>query len=536
MAFLRVDKKKSGHYMRILQSYKENGKSKHRTLYSLGKVEDYTAKQLENIAEKLLELAGKSVEEVIGKGFRELGRYNYGYAIVLKALWKSYALDELTARINRRSKVQFDWVDGLRLMIAERINDPCSKLRSSFQQEEYFGLTDEPVALHHLYRSLDVLARHEALIKQHLFTEQQSLFSAKLDLVFYDVTTLYFESQVEIEGELRQKGYSKDGKAHKTQIVLGLLVDKNRNPISYQVYQGNTYEGSTIIDALKTIKKDYNIDRVIAVADTAMIDKGNRDFMVKEEKIDYIIGDTIKGLGKKIQAKLMDLSKHKILIKSQDNTITYHEESYKGRRIICTHSTKRARKDAHERQKLIDKAQQLLDNPSKYKSTKKRGAGRFIKTDDDTQTISIDQDKISQDQKYDGFKAISTTAEHEVPTILSKYRDLFEVEHTFRTLKSQLEIRPMFHWTDKRIKGHICMSFIAFTFINHLRNITKLQYPTLVKAIDKMQLSEIQDNSNNKITYLRSKVTHGQRILIDKLHLTIPKDANPQSTVTQYFT
>ena len=169
-------------------------------------------------------------------------------------------------------------------------------------------------------------------------------------MVFYDVTTLYFESQVENEGELRQKGYSKDGKAHKTQIVLGLLVDKSRNPISYQVYQGNTYEGGTMIDALKSMKKTYNIDNVIVVADSAMIDKENRAFMVGSQ-IDYIIGDSIKNLGKKIQVQLMDATQHKSLIQSPNNVITYREVKYKGRRIICTHSTKRARKDAHEKAK-----------------------------------------------------------------------------------------------------------------------------------------------------------------------------------------
>lgn len=534
MAFLRIDKKKSGRYIRIVQSYKESGRSKHRTLYSLGKVEDYSAEQLENIANKLLLLAGKSIDQVAGGNFSEQARYNYGYALVLTALWQRFNIDLLTRKINNKSKVQFNWIDALKLMIAERINDPCSKLRNCFHQSEYFGLTKHGVELHHLYRTLDIVSSEEELIKSHIFTQQQSIFSSVLDVVFYDVTTLYFESQVEKEQELRQKGYSKDGKAHKTQIVLGLLVDKNRNPITYQVYRGNTYEGATMIDALNNMKKNFVIDKVIVVADTAMIDKTNRKFMVDQD-IGYIIGDTIKGLGKKIQQQLIDKTEYKTLVSTKDNTITYKEVEYKGRRIICTHSTKRARKDEHERQKLLDKAQLWLDEPSKYKSVKKRGAGRFIKTDEQGQMLSMDLEKIENDKKYDGFKAISTTTKESVQTILSKYRDLFEVEHSFRALKSQLEIRPMFHWTDKRIIGHICMSFIAYTFTNYLRNITQLQYRDLVKAIDKMQLSHILDNKSNQTLYLRSKVSPEQQILIQKLKLNIPRDANPQNTVNQYF-
>jgi len=535
VAFLRVDKKKSGQYIRIVQSYKQDGKAKHRTLYSLGKVEDYTPDQLENLAKKFIELAGKSLDDIDeGGGFSELARYNYGYALVIKALWQTFHIDQLARKIGNKRKVKFNWQDALKLMIAERINEPCSKLSNSFNQSEYFGLTKDKIDLQHLYRTLDILSSEEELVKQHIFTQHRSLFSTMLDVVFYDVTTLYFDSQIEKEGELRQKGYSKDGKAHKTQIVLGLLVDKNRNPITYQVYRGNTYEGGTMIDALKVMKKNYVIDNVIVVADAAMIDKANRDFMVKQA-IGYIIGDTIKGLGKKIQAQLIDKTEHQPLISTKDNTITYREVTYKGRRIICTHSTKRARKDEYERQKLIDKAQRWLDEPSKYKAVKNRGAGRFIKADQQGHPISMNENKIAADKKYDGFKAISTTTTESVETILTKYRDLFEVEHSFRALKSQLEIRPMFHWTDKRILGHICMSFIAFTFTNHLKQLTKLQYRSLIKSIDKMQLSEIKDTKTGKTVYIRSKVDQAQQILIDKLRLHIPKDANPQNTINQYF-
>lgn len=534
MAFLRIDKKKSGRYLRIVQSYKVGGKPRHKTLYSLGKVEDYSPDQLESIAKKLMLLAGRAIDALSEYNFHEVARYNFGYSLILNSLWSTFNLNQLVRKLNNKRKIKFNWQDALKLMIAERLNDPCSKLQSSFNQSEYFGLVENEVELHHLYRTLDLLASEEELVKAHIFQQHRSLFTSVLDVVFYDVTTLYFESHVENEGELRQKGYSKDGKATKTQIVLGLLVDKARNPISYQVYQGNTYEGGTMIDAMKSMKKNFNIDNVIVVADSAMIDKGNRSYMVGND-IDYIIGDTIKGLGKKIQGELMDKDHHKMLIRSTGNVITYREIVYKGRRVICTHSTKRARKDAHEREKLIEKAKIWLTEPSKFKSKKKRGAGRFIQSNEDGELIALDLQRIEDDQKYDGYKAISTTAEQSVDVILSKYRDLFEVEHTFRTMKSQLEIRPVFHWTDKRILGHICMSFIAFTFMNHMRNLTSLQNRPLIKAIDKMQLSELEDKESGKKLYIRSKVSEDQEILINKLKLLIPKNANPQNAINQYF-
>ena len=531
MAFLRVEKKKSGTYLRIIKSFKVEGVTKHKTIHSLGKVEDYSADQLERIAKKLVELSGGNIDSVFGSSFHELGRYNYGYALIVRCFWSKYDFKELSKIIDNRNKIRFSWQEVLMLMIGERINDPSSKLQSHFNQSEYIGFGEKEIPLHHFYRTIDILSKEESLIKKHLFSQQHNLFSTVLDVVFYDVTTLYFESQVEQDDALRHKGYSKDGKAHKTQVVLGLLVDKNRNPITYQIYQGNTYEGRTMIDALKEMRNQFNIDRVIAVADSAMIDKDNRDFMIENE-IDYIIGDSIKSIIGSVREKLINKENHK----SVKGLFTYAETDYKGRRLICTYSEKRARKDAFERQKLIDKANNWLSQPSKYKQVKKRGAGRFISTTDEGTPIELDKEKIEQDARFDGFKALSTTTDLDVETILSKYRDLFEVEHTFRTLKSQLEIRPVFHWTDKRIRGHILMCFIAFTFINRLKNSTGLQYRTIVKAIDKMQVSEIKDNKTNNNLYLRAKVDDDQQKIIDKFGLKIPNDTTPYNSINQMYT
>ena len=175
--------------------------------------------------------------------------------------------------------------------------------------------------------------------------------------------------------------------------------------------------------------------------------------MLKENDIDFIIGDRIKSLPNKIKEELLDRTKHKQINRQTPiDTFSYTEIDYQDRRIICTYSEKRAKKDAHNRQKLIDKAKNWISNPSQYKQVKKRGAGRFINTDNDGVPKELNEAQIKADSKYDGFKAISTTTNLNVEDILNKYKDLFEVEHSFRALKTELEIRPMYHWTNKRIK------------------------------------------------------------------------------------
>jgi hypothetical protein len=153
MAFLRVEKKKSGTFLRIIQSYKIDGKPKHKTLYSLGKVEDYSADQLERIAKKLVELAGRTDSNIFDGSFHEIGRYNYGYALVTQSLWNMYNFRELTEIINNKSKIKFNWQEVLRLMIAERINDPCSKLQNHFNQSEYIGFSEKVIPLHHFLQN-----------------------------------------------------------------------------------------------------------------------------------------------------------------------------------------------------------------------------------------------------------------------------------------------------------------------------------------------------------------------------------------------
>ncbi|HDR03641.1 MAG TPA: IS1634 family transposase [Candidatus Marinimicrobia bacterium] len=533
MAFLRAEKKKSGTYLRIVESYKDKRKSRHRTLHSLGKVEDYPPQQLEKIGKKLLELSGKKFEDLSGKDFEEMGRFNYGYALLIKKLFQEFDINTWARKVSRKHRVSFDWIAALKIMIAERLNAPSSKRAGYFHQEEYLGLSNQSIELQHFYRTLDILNENKEQLKAHLFKQHQNLFTARLDLVFYDVTTLYFDSQIEEEDSLRQRGFSKDGKAHKTQVVLGLLVDKLRNPISYHVYRGNTYEGQTMQDALKLLQSKYKIDNVVVVADSAMIDKANRDFIDQTDGLTYIIGDRIKNLPRQLSDYLLNRENHRQL-SNGDDSYSYASYEWQGRRIICTYSERRAKKDRYEREKLIQKARKLLENPANLHQLRKRGAGRFIK-ESPKGSYQLDLEKMCGDEKWDGYKAIATTTELEAPQVLAKYRDLFEVEHAFRTLKSQLEIRPIFHWTNQRIEGHIAMCFLAFIFLNYVRNITGLQYQAIIKALDLMQVSQVKENASNSCFYLRSKVDEKQEIIINKLKMSIPGHTNSETTIKQYF-
>ena len=522
MPFLRVEKKSSGTYLRILESYRDSeGKSTNRILYSLGKLEDYSAEQLRRIGIKLFELGGGEVKALLNGEVEEIARYNYGYIQVCCKVLQHYGLSSVIDRLQRGSRLQFNLYNALMLMLAERLHDPCSKRSSYFHQHEYLGV--EPVSLQHLYRSLDKLADNNKLIQRQIFQTGRDLFNQQLDVVFYDVTTLYFDSEVQTEGALRQKGFSKDGKVGKTQILFCMLIDKNKRPIGYRIFKGNTFEGHTFEHALHDLKKEYQIDKVVIVADRGMLSKANID-ITKANGYEFIIGERIKNLAADIQKPLLDTSNYKnewVYTDSNDEKITVHYTtlSHQGKTIIATYSSKRAAKDKTDREQKIHTAGTLLQHPGLLK----KKASRFYLSAKGNQQYELNTAKIKADEVYDGILAIATnntTLAHTL--ILEQYKQLYKIEHTFRTFKSHLKMRPMFHWTDKRIEGHICLCYIAYTLQHYIQQ--KLQAAKmpcsekhLRNILDHMQVSLLKHNDEK--VFLRARPQEGQTALQQALGL-----------------
>lgn len=509
MATLKIDQKDGEKYVRIVESYRDwSGASRMRTLVSLGKLDDKKIESLKRLGTKLYQAMGGNPEELSGKSITELGRYNYGYVLACKYTLSYYKLDTLLERIGKKAKLQFSLVNTILLMLCERLNEPVSKRQTFFNQAEYIGL--EQVPLHHLYRSLDKLAAWKEQIQERIYHTGRDLFNQRLDVVFYDVTTFYFESEQETEGELRQKGFSKDGKIGNTQVLLGLLIDKDKQPVAYQVYKGDAFEGHTFKDALSSLKKRYQLDQIIVVADRGMLSKENILELTETQGYQYILGEKLKMLPEKVQEPLLELKNYdKEWIMNEENNLVvkYTIIEHKGRRIIGTWSASRAEKDRNDRQVRIDKAELMQNNPALLK---KKAAHYFLKNDK-KENYQIDQQKIERHQKYDGFLAIATNVKDmDTAIVLDHYKHLYQIEHAFRTFKSFLETRPMFHWTDQRIEGHICLCYIAYTFqiflSNQLRrNNTPLSENQIRKALDQMQLSLV-DQAGQQY-YLRSKLT-----------------------------
>jgi transposase len=520
MAFLRIDKKDGEQYMRIVSSKRKAGKPTHETIYNLGKVSDYTPDQLKRFGTKFYELGGGDPRELLEGQIEEKGRYNYGYYQLFRKIFANYKLDVLFKRLSLKHKLEIDLINAAMLMLLERLHSPCSKLQNYIHQEEYLGI--EPLALHQLYRTLDYLAKYQDQIQQYIYQPARDLFNNSLDVVFYDVTTFYFESEIEREHELRQKGFSKDGKIGNTQILFGLLIDKNKQPIGYRIYKGDTFEGHTFEKAILQLKEQYQIKNIILVADRGMLSRNNIQ-TTEVHQFEYIIGEKLKTLPQPIQSGLIEEANYKDTwtynLNGEIIRIKYHTIEYEGRKIICTYSERRAKKDREDREERVEKARNLLKHPHQLK----RKIRHYFIQSTDGANYMLDEEKIKRSERYDGYLAIATNAkELSTEAVLDNYRHLYQIEHSFRTFKTHLETRPMFHWTDKRIEGHICLCYIAYALLTHVQNTlhkkgSKLSEAEIRKAVDAMQVSLIKNKE--EYFYLRSANKDHIDLLINRLGL-----------------
>lgn len=509
MASLKIDKKKNDYYVTVVESYRDpvSGQPKTKTIANLGKVEPSTLNSFKRMGERLLTLCGLSQEQIQSRGIKEVGRYNYGYVMVVKSLLSYFGLDAVFTRSMKRNKLSFNLLECVILMLCERLNDPRSKRANYFSQHEYLGLP--PLALHHLYRSLEYLAKDSKLIQQQIYQSGRDLFNQRLDVVFYDVTTFYFDSQVEQKDALRQKGFSKDGKIGNTQVVMGLLIDELKRPVCYQLYSGDTWEGGTFIDIIGALKKEYSISKVIIVADRGMINKTNLK-AVEDNGYEFIIGERLKVLPQQVKHHLLNKANYtRNWIANQDKNlmVSYTQIQHEDRTIIGTWSAKRAEKDAHERTERKERGEYLLNHPT---DIGKKAKHYYLKEVEGKKgQWQKDESRIKEAEKYDGFLAIATNIK-QMPAeqVLNHYKHLYQVEHSFRTFKTFLETRPMFHWNDERIKGHMCLCYIAYSILNQIQigldaRKQPLSENQIRKALDHMQVSLVKQGKEE--FYIRSK-------------------------------
>ena len=368
--------------------------------------------------------------------------------------------------------VGFDVIDDdiLKHLVVARLCQPASKAGTVDYLKSYF---DEDVELHKIYRYLDRL--HNTLqdkIQQISVEHTRRILGGKIGLVFYDVTTLYFET--DHSDDLRERGFSKDGKHAQPQVVLGLLVSRDGYPLSYSLFNGSQYEGRTMLPIVEDFVERFHLEDFVIVADSGLMNKTNIA-LLESGAYKYIIGARIKNETKEIQEWILSHQK-------QDGV--FFETKKGDSRLIVGYSDNRAKKDKYNREKGIKRLK------SSYKSGKitkeninKRGYNKFLEISDNIQ-VKISPEKINEDEMWDGLKGYLTNTTLPAREVYEQYSGLWIIERAYRVTKGTLEMRPMFHFTTKRIEAHVCICFVAYKIYKELERILKLKGINL--SVDKV--------------------------------------------------
>jgi len=392
-------------------------------------------------------------------------------------------------------------VERFKNIVMARIANPASKRESVDRLEKDFGVG---IDLDKIYRMMDKLdAKAIEKLNKLSYDKTKCLFPEKIDVIYFDATTIYFESFTEDIGEdgIRKNGYSKDLKFNQPQVLLALMVTKEGLPIGYEAFSGDTYEGHTLIPSLKKLQERYNIDKAVYVADSGMFNEKNLKELEKLEEhgFNYIVGARIKNMSKKVKEDILDKNGYTEL----NEEISVKEiELENGRKLILTYSTKRAKKDKLDRLKGIEKIRKKLSKNKSLKSQlSNQGYQKYLKIEDSEGKeaskeiqIKLDEEKIKADAVWDGLKGVIVNKECDLSNeeILHQYKQLWQVEESFRITKHDLKIRPVYHWKPSRVRAHIAIAFAAFMLVRHLEYRVKLQYKKLSPEYIKKLLTDVQ--------------------------------------------
>jgi len=497
--FIRQKKNKSGVVsIQII----DKGSGKYKLLKTIG-----SSSRSEEI-EKLMIRAKEFIGTRTGTREFDFGQSNDLIRAVLNNIisHKLVGIDLVLGKIF--NDIGFDRIkDGLfKDLVLYRLVFPKSKLKTT---EYLYRYEQKAYSEDEIYRYLDKLYNtQKEIVQQISFQHTEAVLGGEISIVFYDVTTVYFE--IDNEDELRKTGFSKEGKHQSPQIVLGLLVGKNGYPLAYDVFEGNKFEGRTMLPVIDSFKSRYKIGQLIVVADSGLLSKQNINGL-QDKNYEFILGARIRNESSAMKAKILSLD-----LKDGESQVINRG----GLKLIINYSSSRAKKDRYNREKGLKKLEKQIRTGKLTKAgINNRGYNKYLKLDGEI-NVAIDRSKFEQDAKWDGLKGYLTNAKMGKNDILENYGHLWKIERAFRIAKTDLRIRPIYHRKQKRIEAHICLTFVAYKVYKELERQLKEKKSDLSpeKAIEILQnihQIEIKNPINNEIVKKTLLLTDEHRKLGD---------------------
>lgn len=512
--FVRTQTNGSRTYLLVVDNVRVDGKVRQRVLHRLGRLDELLASgQLDSLIQSL----GRFSEKLTVLGAHAQGdsivthSARIGPALIFQRLWQACSIDNVLAALLKDRRFEFSVERAIFLTVLHRLFAPGSDRAAEKWKHDYVieGVAD--LDLHHLYRAMAWLGEalpkdqqdgatpfaprtNKDLIEEALFARRRDLFS-DLDIVFFDTTSIYFEGE---GGEtLGERGHSKDHRPDLKQMVVGMVLDRNGNPICSELWPGNTADVKSLVPIVERLKRRFGIGSVCIVADRGMI-SAETLAEVEKRKWQYILGVRMRS-STEAKAVVARAGRYaEVHPKSDDrddpSPLKVKEVWVEDTRryVVCV-NVDQATKDAHDREAVVASLRDALGKGDKSLVGNK-GYRKYLRAGG--KQFAVDEDKIQEEARYDGKWVLTTNTDLPAREVALKYKQLWMVEDVFRSMKSLLDTRPIFHKRDETIRGHVFCSFLALLLRKELqdrlaRKEWKLEWADVVRDLDNLNEMKI---------------------------------------------
>lgn len=486
-------------YLQITESYydKQKKQSRNRTLKTLGRIDDpKTRKKAEALGESLKRIY--SDYNILTKldALTKHCDLHSGALDIFSAIWHQLQLDSIIQETCPKGLKHYSPERAIFAMVLHRLVDPDSRRDCSRFVQTVYDSELADLQLHQLYRALDVLYPKIREVEQGLFWTRRELFNQEVLLALYDLTTCTVWGKG--LDALFQYGAAKNKRTDKKQYKLGLLVDQTGFPIGHDVWRGNLADIKTLLPTLKKLRMDFGLSRIAFVLDRGFY--GRKYFAaLRKAEFDYICGVPLHKAPHLKDLFRTDQTPFKLVREVKDGlwvkTLGYDGETYH-----FVYSRDRAYRDQQVREHTLGKLRANHTGQSLKKLIKNPVARQYIQNSADTR-VTIDEGKVLESAKWDGFFVLRTNLEDDAIVVVESYKSLWQIEHRFRDLKTNLEITPGYHWTKERITSYVCICFLAlvveFRFHQVLTEAGLVyEYKSLLKSICDIRTSILECEGN----------------------------------------
>jgi hypothetical protein len=480
--FARIKKSGQYQYLQIVENRKEAGKVKQQVIATIGRMDQLQEKgRVETLIRSLSRFSEQTLLIISGKSDISADAKSIGPGLIFERLWQASGIQAAINRLLGERKFKFDVERAIFLTVVHRLMISGSDRFCDKWRRDYLISGMDELQLHHCYRAMSFLGeelsdqtdampfsprRNKDVVEELLFTANRHLFT-ELDLVFFDTTSIYFEGR---GGQtLGQKGFSKDHRPDLNQMVVGAVLNENGRPICCELWPGNTADVTALAPQADRLRHRFGIQKICVVADRGMISHDNLEEL-KSRGISYILGVRMRRVKDVSGDVLSRAGRYRDVYpensdKSQPAPLKVKEVDHNGRRYIVCLNERQARKDAADRQAIIESLEeQLKKGPKSLVGNK--GYRKYLKMDKNS--ARIDRDKVEAEARFDGKWVLTTDTTLSAEAVALKYKELWQVERVFRDMKSILETRPVYHQNDDAIAGHVFCSFLALVLRKEL--------------------------------------------------------------------